>query len=302
MTISSYNRPPKGQETAFQRWEMGAFEEEVARRRAVLPDETDFSDGKPKLLFPIQEPDAVLTAHPGLKVTQVEPEEVVVISEPTVSQATVEDVRALIEDMRREAQEAGYRVGFDEGQVRGHQEGYEQGLESGYSAGLDKGAEEGRIKGEAEGFEKGYGEGTLAGEEYATTLRALLKSFAKDVQVANEAVAEDLLALGLDFAKAMLRSAFKVRPELVVPIVADAVRSLPSLQQPAILYLNSEDAKIVIKAMGEELEEAGWRIVEEAVERGNCRIETGTNQIDSSLATRWERLAARLGRDSAWMD
>ena len=280
---------------------MGAFEQEIAQRRAIHPTETDFSTGHSRL-FAAPEVSVTLTAHPGLNVSHADPAEVVVISEPTVSEATVEDVRALIEGMRNEAQQAGYREGFEEGLIKGQQEGHERGLESGYKAGLEQGIEEGRIKGEAEGFEKCYKEGAVQGEEYAKALQALMESFAKDVKVANEVIAEDLLTLGLDLAKAMLKSAFRVRPELILPVVAEAVRFLPSLQHPAILYLNPEDAKVVRKAMAEELDEAGWRIVEEAVARGSCRIETGTNQIDNSLATRWERLTASLDRDSDWIE
>lgn len=218
--------------------------------------------------------------------------------EPTVSEATVADVHSLIEGMRKEAQEAGYRAGLEDGLIKGQKEG----LARGYEEGLAKGLEEGRQKGESEGFEKGYREGSEKGEEYTHTLKMVAESFTEDVTRANETIAEDLLALSLDFAKAMMKTALKVKPELIVPVVADAVHYLPSLQQPAVLYLNPEDAAIVKKAMGEELEAAKWRLVEEQVPRGSCRIETSSNQIDSSLATRWQRVAANLGKVSDWME
>ncbi len=208
--------------------------------------------------------------------------------------------------MKKEAQEAGYRAGLEEGLVKGQEEGlargYEEGLARGLEEGLAKGLEEGRQKGESEGFEKGYREGTAQGGDYIHTLKTVAESFAEDVARANETIAEDLLALSLDFAKAMMKTALNIKPELIVPVVADAVRYLPSLQQPAVLYLNPEDAAIVKKAMGEELEAAGWRLVEEQVLRGSCRVETASNQIDSSLSTRWQRLAANLGQISDWME
>lgn len=290
-----YKTLPKEKQTAFQRWEIASFEEEQAEkkaRRKVVPAETDL--GLP--LEPEVAADDIAVAVLEEAVEET-PEEVVEV-EPTVSQATIEDMHALIEDMRKEAQEAGYRAGLEEGLVKGQ----EEGLSRGYESGLEKGLEEGRSKGETEGFDKGYREGSAKGEEYASTLKKLAESFASDVAVANETVAEDLLVLGLDFAKAMLKTALKVKPELIVPVVADAVRYLPSLQQPSLLYLNAEDAAIVKKAIGDELESAGWRVVEETVERGSCRIETSSNQIDSSLATRWQRLAANLGQVSNWME
>lgn len=233
-------------------------------------------------------------------VAEAEPEvvEAPAVMAPTVTQATIEDVHALIEGLRKEAREAGYRAGMEEGLATG----LEEGRARGYEEGLAKGLEEGTRRGETEGFEKGYGEGRLEGEEYARTLKAAAAGFAADVARAHEAIAGDVLALALDFAKAMMKTALKVKPELLVPVVADAVRYLPSLQQPAVLYLNPADAAVVRKAMGEELEKAGMRLAEEDVPRGSCRIETGSNQIDSSLATRWQRLTGSLGRESDWME
>ena len=299
---SSYNRPSAPEEPGYLRWEMTAFNDDSPKIRAIPPYDLDFSAPPESELPPVEEETHFASGHPGLRVTYVEPEEVEVPYAPTVSEATVEDVRALIEDMRREAQGVGYNAGREEGLRKGQTEGYGIGLEDGYNTGLAQGLEEGRTKGHAEGFEKGYQEGAVEGREYATTLRALAMHFATDVQLANEKVAEDLLALSLDLAKAMLKSAFVVRPGLIVPIVEEAVRHLPSLQYPAVLYLNPDDAKVVKKAMGEELEAGGWRLVEEAMERGSCRIETGTNQIDNSLTTRWERLMTTLGKDSNWIE
>ncbi|MGH8429807.1 MAG: FliH/SctL family protein, partial [Solimonas sp.] len=48
--------------------------------------------------------------------------------------------------------------------------------------------------------------------------------------------------------------------------------------------------------------QSGWCVVEDAqMERGGCRVETATNQIDASVATRWQRIAAALGKESDWL-
>ena len=54
--------------------------------------------------------------------------------------------------------------------------------------------------------------------------------------------------------------------------------------------------------MGAELASAGWRVLDEAaLERGGCRIETASNQIDAATASRWQRIAASLGKDGQWL-
>jgi hypothetical protein len=37
------------------------------------------------------------------------------------------------------------------------------------------------------------------------------------------------------------------------------------------------------------------------MDRGGCRVETASNQIDATTSTRWQRIAASLGKDSDWL-
>jgi flagellar assembly protein FliH len=111
-----------------------------------------------------------------------------------------------------------------------------------------------------------------------------------------------VLELALHLARNMVRTAFEVRPELILPVVREAIDYLPTLQQPALLVLNPEDALIVRGSIGHELDKSGWRIVEDGkLARGGCRIDTASNQIDAQIASRWQRLAHALGRDVQWL-
>lgn len=161
-------------------------------------------------------------------------------------------------------------------------EGYAQGLEEGRAAGLEQGR-------------------TEAVRE-ATRLRQMAEAFRNEVARADESVANDMLDLALDLAKAMLKTALKVHPELVLPIVGEAIRYLPSVQQPALLVLNPLDVPIVAEHMKDELDKAGWRIAEDPqVERGGCRVETASNQVDANAPTRWQRIADALGKQADWL-
>ena len=100
----------------------------------------------------------------------------------------------------------------------------------------------------------------------------------------------------------MLKTALAVQPERVIPIVKEAVRYLPVLHQPALLFLNPADAELVKDRIGDELAKTGWQLADDAeLERGSCRVETASNQIDATLPTRWQRLAAALGNQSDWL-
>jgi len=183
---------------------------------------------------------------------------------------TIEEIEAIREAARQE----GYAEGHAEGQAAGHASGYRDGLEQGRAE--------------------------AAGE--LTHLQDLAASFGNAVTAADEAIAQDVLELSLQLARGMVRTAFEVRPELIVPVVRQAVDYLPTLQQPAILALHPEDALIVQDHIGSELEKTGWRIVEdENIARGGCRVDTASNQIDAQIGSRWERLTQALHQDLDWL-
>jgi flagellar assembly protein FliH len=162
----------------------------------------------------------------------------------------------------------------------------EQARQEGYGIGLAEGLAEGRKKAALE----------------AARLSSLADTFTTEVSKADETISQQVLDLSIDLARALLKSALAIRPELVIPIVREAVRYLPALNQPAMLYLNPEDAVLVKDRIGDELEKMGWQLTgDAALEHGSCRVETANNQIDSSLPTRWQRLTAALGKESDWL-
>ncbi len=162
--------------------------------------------------------------------------------------------------------------------------------------------QEGYEAGRAEGLAQGLAEGRAAAALETARLHSLADAFSTEVGKADETISQQVLDLSIDLARAMLKSALAVQPERVIPIVREAVRYLPTLQQPAMLYLNPDDAVLVQEKIGDELTKMGWQLTADAqLEAGGCRVETASNQIDASLPTRWQRLTAALSKDSDWL-
>lgn len=216
---------PKELQTAYQRWEMASFGEQIAPEPAP---------------------------------------------EPPMAAVDVETLLAEAREQIAAARESARREGLAEGLAQGYQAGMEQGR--------------------AQALEEN------------TLLQQLSLAFGEEISKARELVAQDLLDLALDVSKAMLKQALAVRHELVLPLVSEAIGYLPTLQQPALLFLHPEDAQLVRERMGAELSAAGWRVLDEAsMERGGCRVETASNQIDATATSRWQRIAQSLGRESEWL-
>jgi len=166
--------------------------------------------------------------------------------------------------------------------------------------------EQARKEGYDEGHEAGHADaiaaGKLATAEELQQVRALADTFSTALQDADQLIANDVLDLALQLAKGMLKNALQVKPELILPIVRDAIEYLPVLQQPALLVLHPDDAAMVRAGIGEELDKGGWRVVEDpSVGRGGCKVDTATNQIDATAAARWQRLSHALGKEVDWL-
>ncbi len=175
-----------------------------------------------------------------------------------------------------------------------HATGYEEGRSTGYA--------EGHAAGHADGHAQSYAEGQQASSVELAHLQTIAVGFGTALQQADELIANEVMELALQLAKGMLKAALPVRPELLLPMVRDAIEYLPVLQQPALLMLNPEDAQVVRDGIGEELGKGGWRVIEDpTVERGGCKIDTASNQIDAQASTRWQRLTHALGKDLDWL-
>jgi flagellar assembly protein FliH len=104
-----------------------------------------------------------------------------------------------LEAIREAARQQGYAEGFESGQATGHASGYEDGLA------------EGRAEAAAE----------------LTHLQGIATGFGNAVTAADESIAADVLELALHLARNMVRTAFEVRPELILPVVREAIDYLP---------------------------------------------------------------------------
>jgi flagellar assembly protein FliH len=175
-------------------------------------------------------------------------------------------------------------------------------LEAIRAAAHDEGYDEGRAAGHAEGHAEGIEQGRAQVQAELAHLQAIGATFGNAVAHADETIAADVLDLALHLARAMLRTALEVRPELVIPVVREAIEYLPSLQQPALLALHPQDAEIVRNGIGEELDKGGWRVVADpTIARGGCKVDTATNQIDAQVGARWHRLSHSLGKNLDWL-
>lgn len=161
-------------------------------------------------------------------------------------------------------------------------EGYVTGMRAGYAAGLEQGAE--------------------AVAAQAQKMLALATAFSAALEQADEAIAKHLVALAMDIAKVMLKTTLKAQPERILDLVKTTIHELPASQQHVTFFLHPEDATIVKELAAADIAKGGWRIAtDQRIERGGCRVETASNQVDATMSARWKRIAEALGQPGDWL-
>jgi flagellar assembly protein FliH len=187
--------------------------------------------------------------------------------QPRVSLPTEEDVAAIFQH----AKEDGYAAGLQEGNAAGYAEGRK-------IAEIEVKAEVARVQ-------------------------ELLSKLDKDLHEMDQQVADSLLELAITLAQKVVVQALKLKPELIIPIVQEAIRNLPNAMQHPRLFLHPEDAKLVLVHLNDQLEQDHLCVREdEQISRGGCRIEASGSEINGSLEVRWQRVLSAIGQNDGWLE
>lgn len=158
-----------------------------------------------------------------------------------------------------------------------------------------------RLRGQAEeaGRQAGYAAGQAAARAEAERLGRAAAGLEQALAEFNQSVADELLALATEIARQVVRETIALRPETIQAVVNEALAQFP--HQHATIYLNPQDASLVRSYAGDVLAHAGHRILEEPnLKPGDCLVESGSSQIDGTLATRWRRVLEGIGLQIPW--
>ena len=162
------------------------------------------------------------------------------------------------------------------------------------------GEAEGRAQGHAQGLLEGHAKGLAAVQAQAAQLQALALALPAALQLAQNSVADDLLALALDIARQVLGQALAAEPQAILAVVHELLQAEPSLSGAPQLLLHPDDAALVKELLADDLKAAGWRVrLDAQIARGGCRVTAHSGERDATVQARWERVSAALARHPA---
>lgn len=158
------------------------------------------------------------------------------------------------------------------------------------------------IEAHQQGYAAGYEEGIAEARSSAAKIDAVMLSLQQSLSEIDQHVADQLLATSVEIASQMLRQSLRVKPELLLPVVREAVAALhPHSGHPA-LFAHPDDAALIRTQLGDQLAHNNWRIIEDdTLTAGGCRVELGTSEVDATLETRWRRVIESIGISQEWL-
>ncbi len=173
---------------------------------------------------------------------------------------------------------------------------------------------------EAEAKERGYAEGYAKGQEAAWAeaqedreqLRILLQALQEPLKRIDEGVQQALVTLALEIARQVIRQELHLHPEIILPLLREALASLPGEISSPLVRLHPADLQLVRKQLGME-SEADLRLeADESLDRGSIVLQGGlraalarpdrrwqeregaASELDLRLATRWRQILEPL--------
>lgn len=169
---------------------------------------------------------------------------------------------------------------------------------------LEEARSQGYATGLAEGREAAAAEAQLAADAFAERYRTLIGGLQQSLREVDQTVAEALLALAIEIANQITRAHLSVREDALLPLIREAIASLPLHHAHIILRLNPADAADVRRLLGDELTQNGAQIIEDSsISSGGCQLLAGTSEIDATLETRRKRVLEAIGAEpQAWQN
>ncbi|MDR1708773.1 MAG: flagellar assembly protein FliH [Candidatus Accumulibacter sp.] len=154
-----------------------------------------------------------------------------------------------------------------------------------------------------QGYSAGQAEGLAEASKTAERMAEILGGLEQAAAQVEQRVAEKLLDAAVGIAGQVLRQSLRVKPELLLPVVREALTALHLDTGEPSLILNPEDAQLIRAQMADQLAHGNWQLVEDpTITRGGCRIELGASEVDATVETRWKRVMETLGAKKDWLE
>jgi len=141
------------------------------------------------------------------------------------------------------------------------------------------------------------GQGQTAAQRFAQ----LIESAEQQLGASQQVMAQGVLELACALARQVLRQELSVNPNVLQPVIREALSVLAADTKSAIVRLHPVDMEVLQEALSSEFSGMALALVADAtIKPGGCVIASAGTVVDGTLDTRWRRAVANLGLSSPW--
>lgn len=172
-----------------------------------------------------------------------------------------------------------------------------------YQVGYEAGLVNGRVQAEEELQKKMADFMATQARDSAQRLMALLDAARSQLEESRQTIALGVLELSCELARQVLRQELSVNPNVLLPVIREAVELLGAEHRSAVVRLHPADVEVFEGLLSSGF--AGMALnlrSDPTLQPGDCLVESAGMVVDASLKKRWQRAVATLGLASAWED
>jgi flagellar assembly protein FliH len=190
-------------------------------------------------------------------------------------------VRAQAEAEDRARDNQAHQAGFEEGYAQGHAQGHALAT----------------LEGQRQIQEYIDTQGQDAAQRFLT----LFKSAQQQVEQSQQAMAKGVLELACELARQVLRHELTTNPNVLQPVVREALSMLTVDTKMAAVRMNPVDLDVFADDLKSEFPNLNLSLVPDAtITTGGCLVEAAGTVVDGSVERRWHQVVASLGLESRW--
>lgn len=189
--------------------------------------------------------------------------------------------------LREIAQQEAYQQGF----ILGKEEGFAVGKQAGYEEGYQSGRQQIELK---------LSEQIEAQKMIALeTITQLVANFNFAIQQMDEKTVPKLISIALIAAKKMIGQIPQHAHKQLKSLIEELMNQYPPFGENIQLRINQNDLSSIESLLTEKLTKYGWRLViDPSIESGGCRLLSDRNEIDATLASRWQAITHSAFKDN----
>lgn len=198
-----------------------------------------------------------------------------------------------LENIRRDAYNAGLEQGLVEGRQQGHQEGLTQGLSQGKSEGYQQGYKQGQQEGRAAGEQQGLQVGQAAIDQQVQQVNGVLLQLQRALHERDQALPSVLTELIRLTCERVLEQELTTGAERISAYIDQALQQLPMGKEDVQVFVSPADHEYL--AHSPALKQRLVIVhIDEQLANGHVRVETEDSLIEYASRARLEQALDHL--------